>query len=130
RCSHRRDDAIAEMVALVWKWSLRLIQRGKDPTAFPTALAAFAARAVRSGRRLCGQQSARDPLSPLAQQRHGFTVSPLPEGSSLHGNLFDQALRDNTQTPVPEQVRFRLDFPAWLTTLGERDRRIALGMAL
>ena len=31
-------------------------------------------------------------------------------------------MRDNTQTPVPEQVCFRLDFPAWLETLTGRER--------
>jgi hypothetical protein len=31
---------------------------------------------------------------------------------------------------VPEQVQFRIDFPAWLGTLRERKRRIALDMAL
>ena len=56
-------------------------------------------------------------LSPVAQQRRGFTVSPLPDGSSLAGNVFDEALTDNTITPIPDQVVFRLDWPAWLATL-------------
>jgi hypothetical protein len=34
-------------------------------------------------------------------------------------------LHDHTQSPVPEQVSFRLDFPAWLGRQTERDRRIA-----
>jgi hypothetical protein len=34
------------------------------------------------------------------------------------------ALVDNTRTPVDEQVAFRLDFPAWLNTLSDRDRRV------
>jgi hypothetical protein len=79
---------------------------------------------VKSGRRLCGQDSARDALSPVAQRTKGFTVNSLPQGSSLYGNVFDEALRDNTQTPVPEQVAFRQDFPAWQATLTQRDRRL------
>jgi hypothetical protein len=33
-------------------------------------------------------------------------------------------VRDNTRTPVPEQVSFRCDFPAWLRRRGRRDRRV------
>ena len=68
------EEAIAEMVALSWKWFLRLVERGRDPARFPSAIAAFAARAVRSGRRLCGQERAGDVLSPLARRRRGFAV--------------------------------------------------------
>ena len=65
-------------------------------------------------------------MSPLAQQRRGFTIAALPEGSSLNGNVLDDALADNTVTPVDEQVAFRLDFPHWLSTYSDRDRCIAL----
>ncbi len=122
--AERKEEYIAEMVALAWKWHRRLAERGKDATQFPTAIATFAARAVRSGRRLAGMDRARDVLSPLAQQRRDFAVSPLPGGSSLNGNVFDEALRDNTQTPPDDQCAFRIDFPAWRATWAERDRRL------
>ena len=124
-CPGRRADAIAEMVALAWAWHLRLAERGKDATRFPGALAIYAARAVRSGRRLCGQERARDVLSPSAQRQHRFLVERLPDFSSLGGNPLEQALLDNRKTPPPEQAAFRLDFPAWLRTRTERDRRLA-----
>jgi hypothetical protein len=119
-----QEEAIQEMVALCWKWFLRLAERGKDATRFPTALATFAARAVRCGRRLAGMDRAKDALSPLAQQRKGFTVSKLPDCSTLDGSPLDEALADNTQSPVVEQVCFRLDFPAWRASRTERDRRL------
>jgi hypothetical protein len=124
RSAERKEDCIAEMVALAWKWHRRLAERGKDAARFPTALATFAARAVRSGRKLAGSDRAKDVLSPLAQQRKGFAVSPLPVGSSLTGNVFDEALRDNTRSLVVEQVCFRLDFPRWRASRTERDRRV------
>jgi hypothetical protein len=114
---------------LCWLWFVRLARRGKDATRFPSLLASFAARAVRSGR-LCGQEPSRDALSPLAQQRHGFTVRSIPDGSSLYGNAFNEALADNTRTPPDEQAAFRLDFPAWLLTLTERDRRLVADLML
>jgi hypothetical protein len=99
--------------------------RGKDPAQFPTALATFAARAVRAGRRVCGQDPARDVLSPPAQTRHSFVVQTLPGYSTLSGNPLEEALAHNTVTPPPEAVAFRMDFPAWLGTLGTRKRSIA-----
>jgi hypothetical protein len=122
RCPGRKEDAIAEMVALAWKWHLRLAERGKDARQFPSALAAYAARAVKSGRRLCGQERAKDALSPLAQRRHAFTTSSLPAAGSRNGNDLGDALFENTRSPVPEQVSFRIDFPRWHGMLPQRDR--------
>jgi hypothetical protein len=137
KCLDTREDCICEMLALAWRWFLRLIEQGKDPLEFPSAIAGFAARAVKAGRRLCGKHQGKDILNPLAQQRHDFVVEPLPVStcrsheSRYSVPLGQQAqdalearLRDNRQTPVPEQVCFRLDFPAWLYRRSERDRRI------
>jgi hypothetical protein len=132
-----KEDAAQEVLALSWKWFVRLTERGKDVFQFPMAFAATVARAVKCGRRLCGQERARDVLSPLAQARHGFRVESLPHSTSTsHERLcaaplgqqaldaFEERLHHNTQTPVPEQAAFRLDFPAWRCTRSERDRRV------
>jgi hypothetical protein len=124
RCRQRRADFVAEAVGLSWMWYVRLARRGKDVADFVAALCRFAARAVRSGQRVCGQERARDVLSPLAQQRRGFAVGKLPDFSTLDSSPLQEALIDNQQTPVPEQVCFRLDFPAWLRTLRRRNRQI------
>jgi hypothetical protein len=129
RCPHRKADLIAETVALCWKWFVRLADRGRDATRFPSALATFAARAVKGGRRVCRQLKAKDVFSERAQQRHGFLVSKLPDFSTLSTNPLAEALTDNTQTPPPDAAAFRLDFPAWLERHGERDRRILMDMA-
>ena len=125
-----REELTAEMVGLCWKWFVRLIERGKDPTAFVSALATFAARAVNSGRRVCGQERAKDVLSPSAQKRHGFVVERLPAFSTLAGTSLEEALIENTATPVPEQVSFRLDFPQWRLTRSYRDRQMIDRMLL
>jgi hypothetical protein len=127
-CPARRADAIAETVGLAWTWFRRLAERGKDATKFASVLASYAARAVKSGRRVCGQLKARDVLSERAQQRHHFSVSKLPDCSTLSSNPLSEALQDNTRTEVPEQVAFRLDFPAWLRTRNDRDRRLIRAM--
>src|ERR1043166_4763475 len=62
-CREKRADLVAETVALAWRWFKRLAERGKDATQFPSTLASYAAKAVRSGRRVCGQLKPRDVIS-------------------------------------------------------------------
>ena len=77
----RKEEAVAETVALAWRWFLRLAERGKDASGFVSALASFAARSVAGGRRLCGQLPAQDVLSEAAQGRHGFRVERPPQNT-------------------------------------------------
>jgi hypothetical protein len=125
KCPTTKEEMIAEMLALCWKWFIRLLDRGKDPAEFPSALATFAARAVKSGRRLCGQEKPKDVLSPHAQQAHHFQVFKLPRFMGLTSTPFQDALIANTQTPPDEQAAFRIDFPRWLSSLDQHRRRIA-----
>lgn len=125
RCPARRHEYVAEMVGLCWKWFVRLAERGLDAMRFPSALASFAARAVNSGRRLCGQENLRDVLSRRAQQRRHFCVGKLPDCTTLSSNPLADTLIENTRTPPDEQAAFRLDFAAWLASLGDRKRRVA-----
>jgi hypothetical protein len=140
-CPQRRADCVAEMVALCWLGFVRLVQRGKDPLAFPVVLATYAARQVRCGRGLCGQEKGRDALSGLAQRGHGFKVEPLPHSATSYDRLgavggqrkqdvLEELLHDNGQTPVPEQVAFRLDFSAWRRAHARRTRRLVDDMML
>jgi hypothetical protein len=124
RCPHRKEEALQEMRALAWRWFVRLIRKGKDPAKFPSALAVFAARRIRSGRLLAHHERTRDAMSPRAQRMHSFTVERLQRDSSLSGTPYAEALRDNSLTPPPDQAAFRHDFPAWRRTRSERDRRI------
>jgi hypothetical protein len=143
KCPGRRADAIAETIAISWKWFLRLNEQGKDVNAFVSTLARFAVRHVRCGRKLCGQEKAKEALSRLAQYRHNFRVEPLPLSTRRsherihadpHGqeemDVMEERLKDNTQSPVPEQAAFRIDYPAWLRQLGPRNREVAQDMAL
>ncbi len=130
RCRYKRDDLIAETVALAFKWFKSLDARGKDATLFPSTLASYAAKAVRCGRKLCGQVKAKDALNELTQQRRGFVVTKLPDYSTLSENPLQDALQDNTLTPIPDQVHFRVDYPAWRRTRSNRDKRLIDAMAL
>jgi hypothetical protein len=130
KCDFKKEDLIAELVALCWAWYLRLARRGKDVTAFFFTFCRLAGRAVKCGRRVAGQEWAKEVLSTLAQQRGGFAVERLPDFSTLGGNPLTEALIDNTQTPPDEAAAFRIDFPTWLTSWSERDRRIIEDLAM
>jgi hypothetical protein len=141
RCPHKKADAIQEMRSLAWKWLVRLHKQGKDANDFPVTFVNLLAKAVNSGRRITGMAKAKDVLNPATQKRRGFRVETLdsstctsherlyaePLGQQLQ-DAFEERLRDNTLTPVPDQVQFRIDFPAWLQSLTARERRIIHAM--
>jgi DNA-directed RNA polymerase specialized sigma24 family protein len=129
-CPQSRDDAVAEVTGLAWRSYVRLVERGKDPAQFVSTFASYAARAVRRGRRVCGQEAGQEVLSHRAQARHGFVVLRLLQRTTLNGSPLEEALLDNAVTPPPEAAAFRIDFPAWLATWPERDRRLIEGLGL
>ena len=59
-------------------------------------------------------------------QLDGLRVSVLPVDSQgrITAEQVAEALTDNTQTPPDEAAAFRIDFPIWLMSWSERDRRI------
>ena len=129
RCPARRDDLVAEAVALAFAWCRRLVTSGRDPTAFPGALARLAVRAAACGRRAAGQERVTDVLSAACRRRLGFAVVPLPAGSPPVAPEIADALAGHTKAPVPAQVQFRVDFGDWLAGLPALKRRIASRLA-
>jgi hypothetical protein len=142
-CADQKADKIAETVAVAWQWYRRLAERGKDVNQFVITFIRLAARAVRSGRRLCGMEKAKDVLSPRAQRRHGFRAEPLPQATQrsheclqalIRGqqelDAYEERLQDNLVTPPPDAAAFRIDFPEFLGGLSERDRALAMFLSL
>jgi hypothetical protein len=124
KCPARKADAIQEMRALAWKWFVRLARRGKNPGDFIVTFVRLVARAVNSGRRLAGMESAKDVMNPRTQKRQGFAVTRVPDVVAQSDSPWTDALKGNFATPPPDAAAFRIDFPQWLTTLSERDRRV------
>ena len=121
-----REEAIAEAVAAAFQSFSSLTRRGKDPSQFPSMLATRAVQHVFNCRRVGTALNSRDVFSRLARRRDGFQLH------SLHQEDGDwtEALVDDTQTPVPDQVSFRCDFPGWLRTLTARDCRLVNLLAM
>ena len=70
-------------------------------------------------------------LNPAGTRFGGFEVSSAAAVADETGKPVDEllgslneALLDNTKTPVPDQVSFRCDFPAWVKTHSDRNRRL------
>jgi hypothetical protein len=124
KCWDKKADAIAETLAISWMWYCQLAQRGTDAGQFPAALASFAARAAQAGRRLCGRERTRDAMSWVAHQQQDFAVISLAEPNGSASGAWKDALHDNTQSPVADQVCFRCDFPRWRNSRSSRDRRL------
>lgn len=129
RCPARRDDLVADAIALAFAWCRRLVASGRDPTAFPVALARLAVRAAACGRRVAGQERINDVLSAACRRRHGFAVLALTAGSPPVAPEIADALAGHTKAPVPAQVAFRVDFGDWLAHLPDVRRRIASRLA-
>jgi hypothetical protein len=142
RKAEDKAELLADAVALAWKWTVRLVNRGKNPWKFPTAIATLVCRAVSCGRRVTRMDSAKDVLSRRAQRRHGFRVERLPATRTSHDGRFgvvggqrtqdewEEALHDNVKTPVPEQANFRLSYPRFMGSQADRNRRIAEFLAV
>ena len=124
KCPAKKADVIQEMRALAWKWFIRLARRGKNPDDFLAAFVRFVARSVKSGRRITGMESAKDVMNPRTQKRQVLAVTSVPDVAAQNESHWYEALTDNLSTPPPDAAAFRIDFPRWLGTLSERDRRM------
>jgi hypothetical protein len=91
-------------------------------------LARYAVAQVREGRRVGNRLNVRDVLSTYCQRRKNLNVERLDKFDEEEGAWLE-AIVEDPHTPVFDQVWFRIDFPAWLTTLHDRDRHIALKLA-
>src|SRR5438105_3369935 len=94
----RRAELIADTIAAAYTVFARLVERGLEHLVYPSALARFGIRRVRSDRQVGCRQNAHDVLSPLAQRRKGFSVQPMYE-ADVHGDWSELA-DDKRATPA------------------------------
>ena len=119
-----REDAITEVIANCLVAYQRLHERAELQRARPGALLGFAVLQYWDGRRVGTSQNSRDVMSPLARRKDQYEICSLgTPGEQIGGWL--ECLIDDTQTPVPDQVSFRIDYPRWLQLQTPRDRQIA-----
>lgn len=115
-----REEATAEAVAAGFASFVRLKNRGKDPSAFPSALATFAALHVKNGRHVGSKFNSRDIMSGQAWPRRGIRRQQMLQEESRWHDL----LADDSVTPIPDQVGFKIDWTEFLNKQSPRHRRI------
>jgi hypothetical protein len=121
-----REELMSEVVANCFVAFRRLVARGKANRAYASALAWYAVRQVRQGRRVGNRCQVRDVLSP-DRKRKGFRVEPL--GKLLpDGHWQELVVEDQHSTPA-DIAACRLDFRTWLRHLDRRRRLVALKLA-
>jgi hypothetical protein len=124
-----KQELVQEAIANAYCAFATLIRRGKANLAYATPLANYAIRQVIADRRVGNKQNCRDVTSVVAQRRRGFSLRTLPSDCS-GSNIWCEFLVDDRLTPIPDQVAFRLDFPAWLRSQNHRNRNLAKFLAV
>ena len=124
-----KEELIEECLANAFRAYTRLIELGKQDMIYPTVLAKFAVKQVISGRRVGGSLNSDDILSRYAQLRRDITIKRL-DRYDPEEKIWKEAVVEDTETPIPEQVAFRVDFPAWLQLYQPSKRRVAEALAL
>jgi hypothetical protein len=123
-----RDELVAEVIANAFVAYRRLVERDKADLAYPSVLARFAIKQVRVGRRVGNTLNVRDITSHYCQRAKGVRLQRL-NGAHQHGGRWqDIVVEDKTATPA-DIVATRIDFAAWLLSLGRKKRRIAKTLA-
>ena len=124
-----REDAVHEVIANAVVAFARLVQLGKADLAYPTVLARYGVAQFRGGRRVGNRRRIGEVLSDYAQRKKDFLVERLDRFDKESGGWLE-AIVEDSRTPVPDQVAFRVDFPDWLKSQTQRNRRIAEALAV
>jgi DNA-directed RNA polymerase specialized sigma24 family protein len=113
----KQDEQIAATLALAWKHWHRLGERGRaDEPGILKSVLFYSVKQIRAGRRIDSAGKPRDVLSLRAYGKVRFEPGHLDDYVGKHDEVLDV-------------VSFRLDVPAFLATLNDRQRTMALDLA-
>ena len=124
-----REEAMQEVVANSLVAYLRLVELGKADLAYPTVLAQYAAAQTLGGRKVGGRLNVHDVMSSYAQQKKDFGVDRLDCYDQNTGRWKEILVEDRSATPA-DIAASRIDFAAWLRSLSNRYRKIAMALAV
>jgi hypothetical protein len=118
-----RKEMVDEVVVNALAAFARLVERGKEDSAFPSSLAEYAVKQVRQGRKVGSRLNSKDVSSPYAQQRNGFQVERLDQFDASDDEWKEILIEDRKAGPA-ETAASRIDFGDWLATMSSLRRRI------
>ena len=111
------EEKVSAVIALCWKHWCRLGERGRtDNPGILKSVLFYSEKQVRAGRRVDSAAKPRDVLALRAYGKVKFEPGHLDDYVGKHDEVLDV-------------VSFRLDVPAFLATLTERQRSMALDLA-
>jgi hypothetical protein len=123
-----RKEMVDEVVVNALAAFARLVERGKEDSAYASSLAAYAVKQVRQGRELGNRLNAKDVSSRYAQQRKGLQVERLDQFDASDDEWKEILIEDRKAGPA-ETAASRIDFAEWLATMSSLRRKIAQCLA-
>ena len=124
-----RQELVSEAIANSWAAFIRLVERGLDDVIYPTPLAQFAIKQVRSGRHVGTPLNIRDISSGHCQRSKQVTLERLDVFDAAAGGWREIVVEDRTAGPA-EIAAMRIDFHDWLMSLPRLKRRVAQALAV
>lgn len=124
-----REELIAQVTADAFTAYRRLVELGREAEAFPSVLASFAVRKVRSGVQVGTARNQYDLSSRYCQIRTGARLERLHRQDE-HGRKWQELLVEDRHCSPAEIAALRIDLGDWLGTLTLRDRAIAMLLAV
>jgi hypothetical protein len=125
----KRDDAVADTIALAWKAYRKLAMEGRDPDRLLGSIVRYSAGHVRAGQLLGGKPRVNDVLSRLSRGRHGYFVTSLPSSEEEEAAPEAHAALRHRGAGPAEEAACRVDYADWLATLNEKQRALAEDLA-
>jgi hypothetical protein len=112
-----RQEAVANSLALAWKFFYALFRQGRadEPEVLKSCIY-YAVKQTKCGRTIQSKSRCKDALDHRRTGKAKFSD-------------FDLSNFIGRNTPIPDQVSFRLDVPAFFRTLTSRQRAIAADLA-
>jgi hypothetical protein len=124
-----REERIAEAVAWTWALFVRVQRRGKNPNEFPTALAKFAVKYVRSGRLFGQSRNSKELYTALSKSENRLCLVCLDELEPQTRTPWKEILVESRAFSPADTAAARIDVNTWLNSLSSRDRRLAEKLA-
>ena len=120
----QRYELTAEVVARAYAAFVRLAKQGRAEIGYATPLALFSIKQVKSGRRMGSKLNIKDVSSEYAQMNKGITMERL-DRYHKRKEIWKEVVVEDKKCGPAEIAAARIDFAAWLETLGRRERQIA-----
>jgi hypothetical protein len=123
-----RAEAVQEAVCNACQAYARLVELGKTNVAYPTALAMFAVRQTKGGRKVGGKLKNRDVLSEYCQRRKNLLIERLDKFDNEE-DAWQEILVEDRHVGPAAVAATRIDFTEWLRCLPRRLRKLASFLA-